>query len=35
MPRSTKIEVAWFILESLATAIVRAKADGSVARTVT
>jgi DNA replication protein DnaC len=29
------LKVAWFTLESLATAIARAKADGSVARTVT
>src|SRR5271165_3069941 len=29
------LRVAWFTLESLATAIARAKADGSVARTVT
>jgi DNA replication protein DnaC len=29
------MKVAWFTLESLATAIARAKADGSVARTVT
>ncbi len=29
------LRVAWFTLESLATAITRAKADGSVARTVT